>query len=261
MLSKNKIKSLSALQNKKNRREAQYFVVEGDKILKETLESNVSIEEVICTEDFFEQNHFLFVQRNITPTFATAHELGQCGSLETNYAGIAVLSFFTEKKDFKNFLPKKNELFLVLDNVQDPGNMGTILRIADWFGITEVICSEDSVELYNPKVIGATMGAFLRINVHYTHLETYFKDIQEKNMTEKIPILGAILEDGTSLYDKKMPTTCILVMGNESKGINKNLYPYINEKIFIPKFGYAESLNVGVATAIFCHQWRRDYGL
>ncbi len=270
MLSRNKIKYLQTLQNKKNRQEAQFFVVEGKKILIETLESDVLVEEIFCTEEFFEENKILFLQKNIMPSFATPEQLAQCGNLETNHAGIAVLPFFEQNNNTSsNFFPKKDELILVLDTIQDPGNLGTILRIADWFGIKKVICSEDCVEIYNPKVLGATMGAFLRVKVYYTHLETFFKEFSkqknnennenEKDIAQNINIMGAILEGGISVIDKKMSKTGFLIMGNESKGISKNLYPYITEKLFIPRFGEAESLNVGTATAIFCYEWRKNF--
>lgn len=290
MLSKNKIKYIQSLRDKKNRRTEKCFLIEGEKMLQEVLDSETQIKEIYCTEDFFEKNRPLFSKKNLSPLWATPQDLGISGNLETNNAGIAVLPFLAENHfSFELFFQKNDTLALILDNIQDPGNMGTILRIADWFGISEVICSEDSVERYNPKVLGATMGAFLRLNIYYVDLVDFFERLktfqQENNANSNnnpnsnnnannnnnpnnnnktadnstnIQVIGAILDGGHSLYDTQFSKKSFLVMGNESKGISQKLYPYITQKVFIPKFGGAESLNVGVATAIFCNHWRQN---
>ena len=142
-------------------------------------------------------------------------------------------------------------LTIALDDIQDPGNFGTIIRTADWFGIENIICSEDCVEVYNPKVIQATMGSLFRLTIFYTNLVTFF--LKNSDLT----VYGALL-DGDNVCQKKLkPIGSVLLMGNESSGISEQLIPFITEKIAIPKNGEAESLNVAIATAILCYEYRR----
>ena len=167
----------------------------------------------------------------------------------------------------------KGKLTLVLDDIKDPGNLGTIIRIADWFGIENVICSLDSVEVYNPKVIQATMGSISRVKVHYTDLSKFLSSINEGQKSETkgqkskgkgspkeivpIKIYGALL-DGQSIYTKELAKEGLIVMGNESKGISENILPFITDKILIPNYGGgAESLNVAIATAIISAEFKR----
>ena len=143
------------------------------------------------------------------------------------------------------------EVVMEFDDIQDPGNFGTIIRTADWFGITNIICSEDCVEVYNPKVIQATMGSLFRVNVFYTNLGTFFS----KN--SDLTVYGALL-DGDNVCQQKLKSKgSVLLMGNESNGISQKLIPFVTKKITIPKFGKAESLNVATATAILCYEYRR----
>lgn len=149
-----------------------------------------------------------------------------------------------------NYDSLKHRFSLVLDNVQDPGNMGTIIRTADWFGIADIICSEDTVDVYNPKVVQATMGSLARVNVHYTNLEQVLPQI-------KLPLFGAML-DGENMYNTNFGDEGLLVMGNEGNGISPAIERLINTKITIPRAGKAESLNVAIATAILCAEIKRN---
>jgi len=149
-----------------------------------------------------------------------------------------------------NYSSLKNKFSLVLDNIQDPGNMGTIIRTADWFGITDMICSEDTVDVYNPKVVQATMGSLARVNVYYTNLAQALPQI-------KLPVFGAML-DGENIYNTTFGAGGLLVMGNEGNGISADIERLITTKITIPRVGQAESLNVAIATAILCSEIKRN---
>lgn len=149
-----------------------------------------------------------------------------------------------------NYDSLKQRFSLVLDNIQDPGNMGTIIRTADWFGINDIICSEDTVDVYNPKVVQATMGSLARVNVHYTTLAQALQQI-------KLPIFGAML-DGENIYNTTFGDEGLLVMGNEGNGISADIERLITTKITIPRAGQAESLNVAIATAILCSEIKRN---
>ena len=149
-----------------------------------------------------------------------------------------------------NYNGLKHRFSLVLDNIQDPGNMGTIIRTADWFGIADIICSEDTVDVYNPKVVQATMGSLARVNVHYVNLEQVLPQI-------KLPLYGAML-DGQNMYTTNFGDEGLLVMGNEGNGVSPVIERLINTKITIPRAGKAESLNVAIATAILCSEIKRN---
>jgi TrmH family RNA methyltransferase len=143
----------------------------------------------------------------------------------------------------------KNKLTLVLDDIRDPGNLGTIIRIADWFGIQNIICSEQTVDVFNPKVVQSTMGSISRVNVFYNDLSEFFNNINE------IPVYGAFM-DGQSIYTIKKNTEAIIVIGNESQGISTNIEKFVTNKITVPAVGQAESLNAAVATGIICSHFR-----
>ncbi len=149
-----------------------------------------------------------------------------------------------------NYNSLKQKFSLVLDSIQDPGNMGTIIRTADWFGITDIICSEDTVDVYNPKVVQATMGSLARVNVHYANLEEVLPQAG-------LPIFGAML-DGENIYKSNFGTEGLLIMGNEGNGISPAIERLITTKITIPRAGKAESLNVAIATAILCSEIKRN---
>ena len=249
MISKNKQKYLSQLQQKKFREEYRSFLVEGNKSVTELLTSDYPIEIILGTKEFYLKNQSEIVKKNIPFEEISINDLEKTGTFNTNNAAIAV----AKMKENKPIYAGNDEMVLVLDDVKDPGNLGTIIRIADWYGIKKVILSEFSVELENPKVIAASMGSFLRVNCFRTNLEEYFKEL--KGTT----ILGAFL-DGKSIHQFDFEKTGYLVMGSESHGISHEISKYITQKITIPAFGQAESLNVGVATAIILDNYRRVKG-
>ncbi|MCU0446120.1 MAG: RNA methyltransferase [Microscillaceae bacterium] len=247
MLSKNRLKFLKSLQSKKNRQEEQLFLVEGEKILLEVLQSDFVIDSLYCTESFAQANQKLLKSTGIAYELATENDLAQAGTLVSNRGGLAVLKM----KPNQTLAPQTQKLTLVLDGIQDPGNLGTIIRIADWYGISQIICSEDTVELYNPKVISASMASFLRVALFYTNLVKYLTTHSQS------AIYGALLE-GKNIHQTQFASAGLLLMGNESKGIRANLLPFIQYPITIPRFGQAESLNVGVATAVILDNWQRN---
>ncbi|MES2328960.1 MAG: RNA methyltransferase [Bacteroidota bacterium] len=233
MLSKNELKYIQSLCQKKQRQEERLFIAEGTKLVDELLNSHYTIRKVYALAEW--------VPKNTAPVDVitiTAIELAKISGLQTPNQVLAVVEQQTPAKE-----PTIHEqLTLVLDGIQDPGNFGTIIRIADWFGIKQVIASEDTVELYNPKVIQSTMGSFLRVDVWY-------KPLHEFLASAKIPVYGALL-NGKNMHGEPPVTEGLLVIGNESKGISKELLPFISHPITIPRLGGAESLNAAVAAGI-----------
>lgn len=249
MLSKNKIKYIKSLQIKKYRKLHQAFLVEGEKIIKELLLSNFNTLAIYGTFEFLSKNQ-AFLKSNLEVIEVSEKELTQVSSLKTNVSALAIVQI-PEKKEVTF---QKKDLVLILDNIQDPGNLGTIIRTADWYGLSQIICSKDSVELYNPKVIQATMGSFLRVRIHFEDLTYFF----EKHHILFDKIYGAYLE-GENLHKTKFSNKNVaLVLGNESQGIRPEYRKWITNPLTIPSFGQAESLNVGIATAIFCDNWQRQ---
>ena len=241
-LSKNKIKWIRSLQLKKNRDDLGLFLLEGEKMVIEALRDFPDlIEEVYSTCELNIANF----SKKVEPI--SDAELTQISSLKTPNKCIAVLRKLKNSSDEQ---PKG--LILALDGIQDPGNMGTILRTADWFGIHTVVCSEDTADIYNPKVIQASMGSILRMNVIYTSLERYFASFE-------LPIYGALLE-GENVYGKSLLKEGVLIMGNEGRGIRPSVKSMITAPIHIPGFGKAESLNVAVATGILLSEFSRIDG-
>ena len=238
-LSKNKIKWIRSLHLKKNRDEFGLFLVEGEKMVTEALREFPEIIKEVYTSDHLET----FDYKGTVELISDA-ELSQLSTLKTPNKTLAVL-----RKLVKVDASISEGLILVLDGVQDPGNMGTILRTADWFGVKMIVCSEDTADIYNPKVIQASMGSMLRMDVKYTALDTFLSSCQ-------LPIYGALLE-GKNVYNIALVKNAVLVMGNEGKGIRPNIQTYINSPIHIPGFGEAESLNVAVATGILLSEFAR----
>lgn len=240
MLSNNQKKYVNSLKQKKFRNEHNAFVIEGVKLVDEALKSDFEIKTVYAKHNWIEANSF------IDAIEVSEKELASISSLKTPNEVLAVVA----KKEAVNI--DLSGLTIVLDNIQDPGNLGTIIRTADWFGIKNIVCSSDSVEVYNPKVLQATMGSFFRVNVTYCDLVEFF------NQNPKLTVYGALL-DGDNVYNQQLlKTNVVLLMGNESKGISDNLLPFITNKITIPKIGNAESLNVAIAAAIFSYECMRD---
>ncbi len=238
-ISKNKIKWIRSLQQKKNREDLGLFIVEGEKMVNEALNSFGNYIEFLCITKFS-----TIIPKN--PTFEVAiasdEELKSISSLKNPNKSLIVLKIPKTKTVDTQFR-------IALDGIQDPGNMGTILRLADWFNVKEIICSNDTVDIYNPKVVQASMGAIFRINVIYCDLVDYLTETKE-------PIFGALLE-GENIYKKTVKPNGILVLGNEGNGISKEVISLIKNPITIPRFGKAESLNVSVATGILLSEFFR----
>jgi len=246
MISKQKLKFIKSLQLKKYQKQEQKFLVEGEKSVLEILNSRYKINILLATKRFLDANQLKITQINAEVWEVTEKELESTGSLKTNNAALAVVEMPAEKY----FDERKVKILPVFDGLQDPGNLGTIIRTCDWYGLDTIILSENSVDVYNPKVIQATMGSFIRVNVIY-------RELQEFLSQSLIPVLGTSLE-GDSLYDMSWPKQSIIVFGNESKGISQNLMKYFSGMVSIPKSGQAESLNVGIATAIVLDNFKRS---
>jgi len=241
MLSINEKKFVNSLKQKKNRTVNNSFVVEGVKMLEELLNSNYEIQQLFALDSWVENNS------TINCTRVTEKELKSISSLVTPNEVLAIVK--QKENQHTDFSLK---LTIALDSIQDPGNLGSIIRTADWFGVKNIVCSMNSVDIYNSKVIQATMGSFFRVNVIFKDLTVFFT----KN--DHLTVYGALLE-GENIYQKEIDTKgLVLLLGNESKGISDELLPFITEKISIPKFGKAESLNVATATAILCSESNRN---
>lgn len=241
-LSKNKIKWIKSLQFKKNRDNFKVFVVEGDKMIQEALSfASTSIELICYTKtSVFSGSSSINTIENFS---VNDEELKSISSLKNPNKSFAVI-----KNEYKSIHP--SALKIAIDGVQDPGNMGTILRLADWYGITEIICSNETVDCYNPKVIQASMGAIFRVKVKYLDLNTFLAK-------QKKTIFGALL-NGENIYSKNLAPEGILVLGNEGHGISKEIEKMISCPLTIPKIGQTESLNVSTATGIILSEFYRN---
>jgi len=233
-LSKNEAKFIQSLCHKKHRQAEGLFIAEGVKLVEEILKSNFQIKKVYATEKWAVGK----ADFKDLLSIVSEDDLARISTLQTPNQVLALVGQPTTKP----LIQFKNKISLVLDGIQDPGNFGTIIRIADWFGIDQIICSHDTVELYNPKVIQSTMGSFIRVNVLYENLNDLLK-------TAQVPIYGALLS-GESIYDIGKPKEAVLIVGSEGKGIGEGLLPTITHPITIPRIGGAESLNAAVATGI-----------
>ncbi len=252
MLSKNKIKFIHSLNRKRTRENKKLFLVEGNKLVLEAITSKLPLKLLVATSDFYELNE---LDCNIAEEVVecSAEELKKTSMLQTPQQAMAVVHM---PNNVLHLDQLTNQLSVALDFVQDPGNLGTIIRIADWFGIEHLLCSTDTVDCYNPKVIQASMGAILRVKIHYLNLEA----ILDNARNSQLPVYGTFLE-GKNIYQSTLSSNGILVMGNEGNGISPAISDKIKHKIHIPSFaigGYgSESLNVATAAAICCSEFRR----
>jgi TrmH family RNA methyltransferase len=246
MLTKSKAKLIRQLHEKKYRTESKLFLVEGEKAVAELLQSDFIIEDLFVTAEFHKKYRDALKNKGGDYSVVEQQEIENIGTLESNDAALAVV----QQKENTPLSVSDNEIVLALDTIRDPGNLGTIIRIADWYGITKIVCSETTTDFYNSKTIAASMGSFTRVQLFYTQLEEYLK-------MSAVPILGAFLE-GDNVHTLSFPQGGILLMGNESNGISDSLSPLITQKISIPKFGNAESLNVSIATAVILDNWKRS---
>ena len=238
MISKNQIKFIKSLSLKKNRLKAQLFIVEGEKIVNELLNSNFEIEHIYATKEFSGINSC----QKLSLTLISNEELLKVSGLRSPNNVLAIVRFCHQ--EFEN----NNGITLVLDDVNDPGNFGTIIRICDWFGVIQIICSNSTVDCYNPKVVQSTMGSLFRVNIKYTDLVTYLANIDT-------PIYGAYM-NGIDIKGQDLPSKAHLIMGNEANGISTSISHYISNKVSIRNTGKnTESLNVAVATSILLYEF------
>lgn len=253
MISKAQLRFIKSLHQKKYRYQHRLFLAEGLKTVSEFLTAQFHIESIYILDhklDSFKNEHVKLLKN--TEIFSiTQSELERISALHTPSDIIAIIHFpDVELTALFDKTYYNTNLTLVLDDVKDPGNLGTMIRIADWFGIKRVICSEKTVELYNPKVVQATMGSLARIEVFYTVLSSFFSEMKGIN------VYGALLE-GENVYKTTLAKDGFLLMGSESHGIDKELSLFITHPITIPSFGSAESLNVAVAAGILCSEFYR----
>lgn len=239
MLSKNQIKLINQLNQKKQRKKHDLFFAEGIKTVKELLDSSYELEVLFTTADV------LFAEGSKTQLISEK-ELKKISSLTTPQTVLGVFKIPNKPPN------PKAKISLVLDGVRDPGNLGTIIRLCDWFGIKQLICSSDTVDCYNPKTVQATMGSLARVQVNYIDIEEF---LSETNL----PIFGTFM-DGENIYRQNLPEEALIVMGNEANGITPKIENLITDRIAIPQFGEikeTESLNVGTATAIVISEFMR----
>ncbi len=248
-ISKNKIKYIQSLKMKKKRDQFGVFVAEGEKCIENLINNSrcqylAGIPEVI--------NRFKNVHSIEEIVDATPEELQRASHFKTPSSIIGV--FYQENHTIDS-TTLNSGLHLVLDEIQDPGNMGTIIRLADWFGIESIICSHNTVDIYNPKTVQATMGAITRVPVVYTDLHDFLQQ------NSQLPVYGTFLE-GNNIYEENLSKDGFIVMGNEGKGISREIEEFVTNKLLIPSFATdnsrPESLNVAVATAIVCSEFRRS---
>lgn len=244
MLTKRQIKYINSLQQKKFRKEHQCFLVQGTKSVLELITfSEVEIELLVVSEEFSIKYQNEIKRATIDEVvIAKPKELERIGTFDSNSMTLAVVKMKKEQAISR----KENEFVLVLDDIRDPGNLGTIIRIADWYGVKHIVCTATTADMYNPKVISATMGSFLRVNLVYTDVVAFLK-------SQKGTFVAGALLDGEEIYQVTgHEKGGIIVIGNESKGISEEVQELITHKVTIPRIGQAESLNAGIATAIFC---------
>ncbi len=255
-LTKNIIKTIKSLDSKKHRESEKLFVAEGSKNVIDFIKTGLIPTHLCAYPDWILENNEI-LKGNEDKIF----EIGETEMKKISFLNTPspVLATFPLKKNKEiNFNTNEKLLILFLDNIQDPGNLGTLLRTADWFGIKNIICSDSTVDCYNPKVVQASMGSLARVDIQYTDSPTFFE-----NLPENIPILGAYM-DGKSITNFKFPQKAILVIGNEGKGISEQTSKHLTEKISIPKpinnqdINSLESLNASIAGAIICYEFSKQ---
>ncbi len=252
MLSKKYIKLIQALKMNKFRKQKQLFIAEGPKVVGELLNSPYHLHLLIATDEFVPApNNQHFEDKTLR---ISSKELDRISLLKTPNQVLAVFEMVSNPDPVPVI---SDNLTLILDSIADPGNLGTIIRTADWFGIPQIICSENCVDLYNPKVVQSTMGSLARVNIYYTPIVDYIN-----RLPAHIPTYGAVM-DGTPVYNLQLPRSAALVIGNESHGISEEVLTQINHRISIPISAsstgqHAESLNASIAAAILCSEFRRQ---
>jgi len=244
MISKSKIKLIKSLKYKKTRDELNLFLVEGLKGILEVNKSNYDIHFTVISKKIYNQYKNFLPSNNIF--ILSENEINKLSSLQNNFVGFSVVkTIFIDRS--KNNLDK---ITIALDSISDPGNLGAIIRNADWFGIKNIICSKSCVDLYNPKTIQSSMGSFTRVNVYYEDLDNFFN-------TSDLKVIGTS-SNTKSNFKKNKSFQGVILFGNESHGISKNLLNYVDQWLSIKKIGEAESLNVAVATGIIMNELTTD---
>lgn len=251
MISKNKIKYIHSLELKKNRDKEGVFVAEGPKVVDDILKLRRA-RTIVATEEWL-QRHSELQQSGCEIIEVDNNELSKASFLQHPQQ---VLAVFERNECSIDPSTPTTELTLALDGIQDPGNLGTIIRIADWFGITSIVCSKNTADVYNPKVVQSTMGSIARVGVAYADLHDFLASLPKAT-----PIYGTLLE-GDNIYEQKLTANGVIVMGNEGKGISPEIRKLITHGLYIPNYpagrATADSLNVAVATAIVCSEFRRN---
>jgi RNA methyltransferase, TrmH family len=254
MLSNNQLKYYSSLRQKKFRQLHGKFLAEGDKIVLDILktpDSFLSIVSLLCTNSFISHHS---IPKNIQIQLISDKELERISTLKSPNQAILELNIPEYHADFSII---QDKLSLFFEDIRDPGNLGTIVRTADWFGIDEIFCSTESVDLFNPKTIQSSMGSFARVKVHYRDSQELFQDIVDFN---DYPLIATLLE-GNNIYQSDLPSHGMIFFGNESKGLSKNISEKCPYKISIPSSenSMAESLNLAISTGIICSEFRRRF--
>lgn len=259
MISKNSQKIIRSLELKKNRKKENLFVAEGPKVVGDLIRSGFSAQTLYAVKSWIAENdELLDSQGNSKPVGVVEisdEELRRISFLQhpQQVLGVFQIPMHESVPDVDWY---KDNLCIALDGVQDPGNLGTIIRIADWFGIDTILCSKDTVDAYSPKVVQATMGSIARVKIHYISLIDKLKELEGT-----VPVYGTLL-DGNNIYKEELTRNGIIIMGNEGKGLTEEVRAIVNHKLFIPSFPperpTAESLNVAIATAIVCAEFRRQ---
>lgn len=252
MIGKNKIKLIKSLEFKKYRTEHNLFLAEGNKMVTELIASEIQLVLLIGTSDFLTRI-MAPVQESTEIVETSREEIRKASLLKNPQDALALCRI--PKHDL-HLADPSSDWVLALDNLQDPGNLGTIVRIADWFGINDIVCSAGSVDMYNPKAVQATMGSICRVRVHYTELPEFVMKCNGKGL-----FTGGTFMDGENLFNTELPDNGLIIMGNEGHGIGRELEEGINHRLSIPFVAYgrsrAESLNVAAATALVCAEIRR----
>jgi TrmH family RNA methyltransferase len=255
MLSKNQVKFIRSLHSKKGRESHRLFLAEGSKLVLEVLEGSYEVVQLFALQEWIDDNAATVCARKPAPEPVLLSEMERITALSTPSPALALVRM----RDPADVLPvSTHALTLVLDDIQDPGNLGTIIRIADWFGIRRVVCSPGTADLYNPKVIQATMGSFTRVEIVYAELAGF---LSSHGLPAKV--YGTLL-GGKNLYGEELSDSGLIVIGNESRGISAAVEKFVTDKITIPSYAsevqsedHAESLNAAIATAIVCAEFRR----
>mgnify|MGYP004701454295 CR=1 FL=1 len=254
VISKNSIKLIKSLEYRKYRLVHQLFLAEGNKMVTDLLRSRIKIRTIIGTPEFLQGLNEQEI-RGIELTEAKGDEIRNASLLRNPQDALAICHIPEDSGTLPD--PSRN-LVICLDNIQDPGNLGTIVRIADWFGVMHVVCSPGTADIFNPKAVQATMGSIGRVKVSYFPLAEWLGNAAAEGNFIAGTFLG-----GENLYSTELSPAGILVMGNEGKGISEEVVPFIGKRIHIPSFSadnnHAESLNVAMATAVVCSEFRRRY--